>query len=392
MEAAPLFDEPRPQPRLSADERVLLHMPVDVRSAALAVIAVICCIAMLHWAKDVFIPVLLGVVFSYALSPVVDSMVRLGLRRALSAVVLMTAVFGSVGVAAWSLNDDAAALIDSLPEAAQKMRRSLASWHPKGQGTLEKMQKVASQLQRVAAENVPVSPASKGVTHVQVEQPMFAIGDYLWAGTLGLVKIGGQAVAVCLITFFLLLSGKSFRRKLVKITGPTFREKRITVKVLETITDQIKRYLLVQLATSTFSGVAVGLSFIAMGVQHAAVWAVVAWALNFIPYLGAITFIASATLVSLWQFGTPDMALTVSAVSLAIFTVEGSLLTPWLSSRASRMSPVVIFVGVLAWGWLWGVWGLFLGVPALMIIKSVCDHVDGLQPIGELMSADGEQD
>lgn len=370
----------------------MLHMPVDVRSAALALLAVIACIGMLHWAKDVFIPVLLGLVFSYALSPLVERMVRMGLRRGLSVTVLMAAVMGSMGSVAWSLSDDAAALVDSLPAVAQKMRRSLATWHVKGQSPLDKMQKAATQLQRVAAESVPVFPASKGVPHVQIDQPGFALGDYLWSGTLTVVKIGGQAVAVCLITFFLLLSGKSFRRKLVKITGPTFREKRITVQVLETITDQIKRYLLVQLATSTFSGVAVGLSFAAMGVQHAAVWAVVAWAFNFIPYLGATAFIVSATLVSLWQFGTPDMALSVGAVALLIFGLEGSLISPWLSSKASRMSPVVIFVGLLAWGWLWGVWGLFLGVPVLMIIKSVCDHVEDLRPIGELMSADVDQD
>jgi predicted PurR-regulated permease PerM len=96
--------------------------------------------------------------------------------------------------------------------------------------------------------------------------------------------------------------------------------------------------------------------------------------------------------VGLWQFGTLDMALTVGAVSTLIFCCEGSLLSPWLSSKASRMSPVVIFVGVLAWGWLWGIWGLFLGVPVLMIVKSVCDHVEDLQPIGELMSAEDAQD
>ena len=79
------------------------------------------------------------------------------------------------------------------------------------------------------------------------------------------------------------------------------------------------------------------------------------------------------------------MTLLVSGSSLVITGLEGYLLTPWLTARASRMSPVVVFISVLFWGWLWGVWGLLLGVPIIMIIKAVCDHVEDLEPIGELL-------
>ena len=85
------------------------------------------------------------------------------------------------------------------------------------------------------------------------------------------------------------------------------------------------------------------------------------------------------------QFGSVEMGLLVGGASLAVHTVVGYILTPWLTSRASRMNPVAVFVGVLAWGWLWGVWGLFLGVPILMAIKAVCDRVDDLKAVGELL-------
>ena len=81
------------------------------------------------------------------------------------------------------------------------------------------------------------------------------------------------------------------------------------------------------------------------------------------------------------------MTLAVGGVSLFIHTLSGNLLTPWLTSRASRMNPVVIFVGVLAWGWLWGLSGLLLGAPILMAVKAVCDRVDDLKPVGELLGA-----
>jgi predicted PurR-regulated permease PerM len=92
-------------------------------------------------------------------------------------------------------------------------------------------------------------------------------------------------------------------------------------------------------------------------------------------------------LLGFLQFGTLGMTLLIGGVSLTIHTISSYLVTPWLTSRASRMNPVAIFVGVLAWGWLWGIWGLLLGVPLLMAVKAVCDRIDDLKPIGELLGA-----
>jgi len=115
------------------------------------------------------------------------------------------------------------------------------------------------------------------------------------------------------------------------------------------------------------------------------VWGILAGVLNFVPYIGAVVVTGGAALVGFLQFGTVEMALTIAGVSLVIQSLEGYLLTPWLTSRATRMSPVVVFVGVLGWGWLWGGWGLILGVPILMAVKSVCDRFDDLKPVGELL-------
>ena len=87
------------------------------------------------------------------------------------------------------------------------------------------------------------------------------------------------------------------------------------------------------------------------------------------------------------QFGSIEMTLLVAGVGLLVHTVSGNLLAPWLTSRANRMNAVTVFVGVLAFGWLWGVWGLLLGVPILTTVKAVCDRVDGLKPIGELLGS-----
>jgi len=219
------------------------------------------------------------------------------------------------------------------------------------------------------------------------ERPKFNVKDYLWTGTLGLLTFVGQVATVFLIAYFLLVAGDTFRRKMVKLAGPRLSQKRITVEALDEVTGQIQRYLLVQLFTSLFVGLATWLAFAWMGLQNAAVWGVVAAVTNLIPYLGAVIIGAGSALLGFLQFGTLEMALAVGGASFAIHSVVGYLLTPWLTSRANRMNPVAVFVGVLAWGWLWGLPGLILAVPILVAVKAVCDRVDDLKPVGEILGS-----
>jgi predicted PurR-regulated permease PerM len=204
-------------------------------------------------------------------------------------------------------------------------------------------------------------------------------------GTKGAVAFAGQLMMVLFLAYFMLASGDTFRRKMVKIAGPTLSKKKITLRVLDQIAEQIQRYLLVQIFTSILVGVVTWLAFLGIGLEHAAIWGVAAGVFKIIPYLGPFIVAGGTALVAFLQFGTIDMVLLVSGTSLVITSLEGYLLTPWLTGRASRMSPVVIFVSVLFWGWLWGLWGLLLGVPIVMIIKAICDHVEDLKPIGELL-------
>jgi predicted PurR-regulated permease PerM len=367
---------------------VHLYMPIDVRSVSLVVIALLASIYALQWASPVFIPVLLGVMSSYALSPAVDRLQRWHIPRALGAAVLLVAVVCGLGSMAYSLGDDAAALVESLPDAAQKVRESLRVSSGAPEGPLQKVQRAAAKLEEAADESGSAAPpANNGVTRVQVERPHFNIKDYLWSGTLGVVGLAGQAMVVFFITYFLIASGDSFRRKMVKIAGPTFSKKKITLQLLDEITGQIQRYLMVQILTSVLVGLATWLAFAWIGLEHAAVWGAAAAVLNLVPYLGSIAISGAAALVGFLQFGAPGLALLIGGASLVIHTLSGNLLTPWLMSRASRMNPVVIFVGVLAWGWLWGIWGLLLGAPLLMVVKAVCDRVDDFKPIGELLGA-----
>ncbi|MDP1674273.1 MAG: AI-2E family transporter, partial [Burkholderiales bacterium] len=285
----------------------------------------------------------------------------------------------------YSLGDETAEIIETLPDSVQKMRQALSTSQGDGAKAVEKVQKAATELEQAAIESGTVaSPAPRGVTLVQIEKPRVNIRNYLWSGTMGLVTFIGQLVTVLFFAYFLMTAGDVFRRKLVKIS-PTLSEKKITVEVLNGITQQIQRYLLVQVFTSVLVGVVSWLAFLALGLEHAAIWGIAAGVLNSVPYFGPIVVSTGIALVALVQFGSLGMALWVASVALVITSIEGLLLTPWLIGRAGSMSTVVVFTSVILGGWLWGPWGLLLAVPVLMIIKSVCDHVEDLKPVGELL-------
>ena len=362
------------------------RIPTEVHSVPLILLTVFAVVFILDWAQTVFIPLILGVIISYALSPLVNQLHKWHMPRAIGAALLLLMIVGGIGSLAYSLEDDASSMIETLPEAAQKFRHTVRREWGMSRGAIENVQKAADQLEHAANETAAASPpAPRGVTRVQIESPKFNMRDYLWNGTRGALSFISLAVMVLFLAYFLMVSGDTFRRKLVKLSGPTLSKKKITVQMLNEINVQIQRYLLVQVLTSVLVGITSWLAFLWIGLEHAAVWGIAAGVLNLVPYLGAIIIIGGTALVGFLQFGTIAMALTVAGISLLIHTLEGNLLTPWLTGRASRMNAVIVFAGVLFWGWLWGAWGLLLGMPIMMAIKSVCDRVEEFRPVGEFM-------
>ncbi|MNU49867.1 AI-2 transport protein TqsA [compost metagenome] len=365
--------------------RFVLHMPVDVRSASLVVLAVLASVFALRWGQAVFVPLMLSLLLNYALSPLVERLHRWYVPRWIGAAAILLGLFGGLGWTGYSLSGSASQLLDSLPVAAQKLGQAMRRDKNASATPLDSVQQAAAQLEKAAEENSARVASRKGVARVVIERPGFNVRDYLLSGTVGLLNALGQLTLVAFLTYFALCSGDTFRRKLIKITGPSLQKKKVTVHVLDDITRNIERYLLVQILVSGLVGLATGLAFWLLGVENAAVWGIIAAVTNLIPYIGSVIVLVAAGLMAFLQFSSIEMALLVGGVSLAIHTVVGNLLMPWLTSRTSRMNPVAVFVGVIFWGWLWGIWGLLLGIPITMVIKSICDRVEDLQPIGELL-------
>jgi predicted PurR-regulated permease PerM len=190
---------------------------------------------------------------------------------------------------------------------------------------------------------------------------------------------------VFFFVFFLLASGDLFKRKFVKIAGPSLEKKRVTVQILDEINHQIARFLLVRVVTSLVVAAATWVAFRLVGLEQAALWALAAGVFNTIPYFGPVIVAGATAVVAFLQFGTIAMTVYVSGISLVITSLEGWVLTPWLTSRTARTNEVAVFIGLIFWTFIWGLWGTLLAVPMLVAVKAYCDRIDDLKPIGELL-------
>jgi predicted PurR-regulated permease PerM len=355
---------------------------VNVRSVALTIVAAAAAMFILNWASEVFIPIVLSILISYALEPIVSGLIRVRFPRAVASGVVVASLAGAFGYTAYALSDDATAIIASLPEAATKLRQAMRH----GQSTaIENVQRAARELQRTADEAGAKNPVPSGVQRVQIEEPTIDVRQYLSWGSASVVAFAGQLVLVVFFVFFLLASGDLFKRKLVKLAGPSLEQKRVTVQILNEIDLQIERFLFVRVITSIVVGIATWLAFRFIGLEQAGVWGIAAGVFNSIPYFGPVIVAAGTAVIAFLQFGTIGMATYVSGVSLVITSLEGWLLTPWLTSRTARTNEVAVFVGLIFWSFVWGIWGTLLAVPMLVAVKACCDRIDDLKPIGELL-------
>lgn len=369
----------------SPDPLFKLVAPIDVRSTSLAILAVIALIVFVRWAQEVLIPITFAVLLSYTLTPVVDWLKRKArLHQAVGAALTLALLLGALGIGLNSLQPEALNILDIVPRATQKLSVAMRGNQGSSASAVAKIQKAANEIEKAA--NTPSSPTSAAAAaKPTAEAPVFRVRDYILMGTASVVAGLGQFVIVVALVYFLLIAGDTFRRTLVRISGDTLSKKKITVTILDEIDAQIQRYLLVQIATSALLGVVAWAVFALVGLDNALTWACIGAVLHLIPYAGPAAFIATIALVAYVQFNTLQPMVVILGSMLVSVGAIGMLLVPWLTHKVGSLNAVTVFITLLVWGWLWGVWGLLLGVPIMMAIKAVCDHVEDLQAVSAFL-------
>jgi predicted PurR-regulated permease PerM len=358
---------------------------IDARGIALVVTAVAAAIFLARYMQEVLIPfVLAGLVF-YALDPMVDFLKRrIRVPRAIGAGVALAVLVGGVGATAYGVQDQALEVIEELPEAVKKLQATWAARRTAEPTAIEKVQEAARELEEAAVAASSGSAVPRGVDRVQVEEPLFRASEYLRWGSIGMLTLVGQISLILLLTYFMLVNDDLLKRKLVESIG-TLGRKKVTVGILNEIGAQVERFLLVQIFVSVVVALVTALTLQWLGLRHPWIWGIVAGVFNTIPYLGPLIVTAGLGVIGYVQFETLQGAAAVAGAAFAITTIEGYWLTPVLMGRVAQINRIAIFVGLLFWSWLWGIPGMLLAVPMMMVAKAVCDRVEDLQPLGNML-------
>lgn len=352
-------------------------------NVAVGVLVVIAVVAALYFARAFFVPLLIGILGSYTLRPVVDWLQDLHMPRAVAAALVLAVLIGGGFWMTYALSDEASAMIERLPDAARKLRQHLSSPRTATPTALQNVQEAANELQG-AASDAGQKPGTRA-SRPPVADSTAWLRDYALEQSALLILVVAQTPIVLLLTYFLLASGDHFRRKLVQFVGPSLSHKKDALHILGEIDIQVQRYLFATLASNALIGVCTWLAFEALGLEDAGIWGVFAGVLHFIPYLGAVVVAIAAGVAGFLQFGTLPHALAVAGVALLVASAIGLVLMTWLQSRYAGVNAAVLFIALLLFGWLWGVAGLLLGAPIVAIAKVICDRVESLRSVGELL-------
>ena len=380
MQAPVLSEQSRDQaaPSIEPD----LWQLGQLQAYAVIVLAVLAALVAVQWARPVLVPIVIGILVSYALDPVVSRLVQWRLPRVAAATAVFVAVIAALVSLSYPLTRQVDTIVDRLPGAAHELRAAIEAWKG-GPGPVAKVQQAADELQKLSG--AATAPPNRQSRFAAAERRPFDLGDYLWESSLSVTTFIADTVVVGVLTLYLLLSGDTFRRRFFEIAGPRLSQKKFTLQILDAIATQISRYLFVRVLISIFVGFGTFIAFGAIGLEQPVAWAAAAGLLNVIPYLGAGVVAVAAGIAAFLQFHSLSMGALAAGLSTLVACVEAYFLTPWLTSRTGEMNATVVFIGLVFWGWLWGLPGLLLAVPIMMVIKAVSDHVDVLEPLATFL-------
>ena len=366
-------------PEPGATLRIPIH--VNARGMALGIIATIAFVFALQWAQDFLVPLLLGIFLAYTLNPLVVWLERIKVPRPIGATLVTVAMLCAMAGIANRVQDEFFNIIDELPHITQKVTKVLRKTSDGTPSTIAQVQAAAAQIEQATAGGDRAAPRKPPMA----SGSSFKIMDWVLAGSMSLLGFVSQATMVVFLVFFLLLAGDTFRRKLVKLTGPSLTRKKVTVHILDDINSSIQNYMFMLLVTNTLLALLMWVALRAIGLENAGAWAIVAGLLHIMPYFGPLLITVATGMAAFMQFESLRMVFLVTGASLGIATLVGTVIATWMTGRIAKMNPAAVFVSLLFWGWLWGMWGLLLGVPVVVMIKVVAERVEGMEVLAELL-------
>lgn len=338
----------------------------------LAVIGVIVVFAALYAARGLFVPIVFSILTSFILSPAVRALVHARIPRALAALVVVLVVLCIAAGLVAALAGPAQEWIERAPVAVERIEGRIKELRRPLKAASDATQRVIS-LGAEPAKDAPqiVSETPNVVLSVLKEAPALLT----------------SVVASVFLIFLVLLHGDELMRKLITFVPKLSGKKEFVLGTRE-VQVELSRYLLTVSVINMGLGLATALALFLLGVSDPLLWAGVVALMNFAPYVGPAITSFVLLVVGFAEFSTVTEALAVPGAFLLLHAIEGQLITPLLLGRRLALDPVLIFIGLIVFGWMWGFAGLLMAVPMLACIRIVAQHVPGGEPWARLMSSE----
>ena len=347
--------------------------------------AVVLIIASLYWAQAVLIPVAVSILLTFLLTPVADSLERLGLRRVFSVILIVILAFSVLAAVGWIVTLELTSVANELPIYRNNIEQKIADIRGAGKGgALEKVQNTAEEVKKELEkkdEPAKMQPKPREVV-VQGEQ-----SSTFWPLPLDIAPIferlasGGLAIV---LVIFMLIQREDLRNRLIRLIG--YGRLTVTTKAMEEASQRISRYLLMQSIVNVSFGIAVGIALSLIGLPYALLWGFLAAMLRFIPYVGPWAAALMPSALSMIVFEGWMWPALVLAVFLVLELVANMILEPRLYGESAGVSEVGLLIAVAFWTWLWGPIGLILATPLTVCVVVLSKYVPQLDFISVLMS------
>lgn len=331
------------------------------------------------YARSFLVPVVFAVMLTLVFSPMRRFLGRMGVSSGFAALLIVTVLMTGLVLALSGLATPFSEWLDNAPEIARQLQQKVRDIRDAAEG----MREAAEQVDTITSGDEVAS--GEQVQRVVVDEPGNAVDMALAAPA-----ILAQMFFTLILMFFLLASGDMFYEKIVYVL-PTFSDKRRAMRIAYDIERKLSRYLFTITIINAGLGLAIGIAFWLLGMPNPVLFGVIAFVLNYIPYVGAILGVFAAASVALVSLDTVEQVVVVAGTYFALTSIEGQLVTPYFVGRSLRLNTVVVFLSVTLWAWLWSVTGMLVATPLLVTVRTLCEHIPALEPLGHFLSARGAE-
>lgn len=329
------------------------------------------------YARSFLMPVVLGLALALVFSPLRRFLGRIGIAPGFAALLIVSSLLVGLVVTIGALAVPVAEWVDDAPQIGRQLEEKLRDLR----GAAEGMREAAEQVDRITSGGEGGEEAPEVV--VAGPGPVNTVGLAMSAPA-----VLAQIVFTLVLLFFLLASGDMFYEKLVHVM-PTFQDKRRAVRIAYDIERKLSRYLFTITLINAGLGLSIGVAMYVFEMPNPVLIGVIGFLFNFIPYLGAILGVIITLGVGLVSLDNAQQAFIVSGTYFLLTSVEGQFITPYFVGRSLRLNTVVVFLSVTLWAWLWSVVGMLVATPLLVMIRTLCEHIPALEPLGDFLSARG---